>query len=53
MTPEKFTEIMDEKIFELLKEIRDEHGASNLIIKQDSCYGDGTIEIKIEEKPGV
>lgn len=50
MTVEQFTELLDEKIFELAKEIRDEHGAIHLVISQDSTYSEGKITLNISEK---
>jgi vacuolar-type H+-ATPase subunit E/Vma4 len=47
---EKFTELLDEKIFEIAKELRDEFGLSNLIINQDSTYSTGQITISLAEK---
>ncbi|PYE51488.1 hypothetical protein HUB98_05690 [Paenibacillus barcinonensis] len=50
MDIEKFTELLDEKIFGIAKELRDEHGLSNLIINQDSTYSTGQITVSLTEK---
>jgi len=50
MEIEQFTELLDEKIFELVKEMRDKYSLSNLIINQDSTYSSGQITIKLSEK---
>ncbi|GAB6989592.1 hypothetical protein [Paenibacillus pini] len=50
MTPDKFTELLDDKLFDYMNELRDEHGASNLVINSESTYGNGTIVIKISAK---
>lgn len=50
MNAERFTELLDDKIFELAKELRDEHGASNIVINQESSLGRGRIVIEISDK---
>ncbi|WP_180287126.1 hypothetical protein [Paenibacillus sp. LK1] len=50
MNIEQFTELLDEKIFEIVKEMRDEYGLSNLIINQDATYSSGQITIELTEK---
>lgn len=50
MTVEQFTELLDEKVFELAKELRDEYGAKNIVIRQESSNLAGIITLKIEEK---
>ncbi|MFJ2042199.1 hypothetical protein ACIOBL_01275 [Paenibacillus taichungensis] len=51
-TVEKFTELLDERLFEVAKELRDELGCTQLVISQESIYSIGLIEIKIREKTG-
>ncbi|KAF6564514.1 hypothetical protein G9G63_10245 [Paenibacillus sp. EKM202P] len=50
MTIERFTELLDEKIFELAKEMRDEYGLHKLVINQDSNFVNGTITVRLSEK---
>ncbi|MBP1312295.1 vacuolar-type H+-ATPase subunit E/Vma4 [Paenibacillus sp. 1182] len=50
MTIERFTELLDEKIFELAKEMRDEYGLHKLVINQDSNYVNGKIIVKLSER---
>ncbi|WP_157929265.1 hypothetical protein [Paenibacillus ihbetae] len=50
MELEQFIEMLDEKIFELMDQLREEHGASNLVIKQESDYSTGKIRIDIFDK---
>lgn len=52
MTVEKFTELLDERVFEVAKELRDELGYTELVISQESTFSQGSIEIKIREKTG-
>lgn len=52
MTVERFTELLDERIFEIAKELRDEMGYKDLVISQETTYSQGSIEIKIREKAG-
>ncbi|WP_167686386.1 MULTISPECIES: hypothetical protein [Paenibacillus] len=50
ITIERFTELLDEKIFEMAKEMRDEYGLHKLVINQDSNYVNGTIKVKLSER---
>ncbi|MGF7046373.1 hypothetical protein J2T13_000849 [Paenibacillus sp. DS2015] len=50
MTIERFTELLDEKIFEIAKELRDEYGFSKLVISQESNYLEGEITLVLSEK---
>jgi hypothetical protein len=50
MTIERFTELLDEEIFELTKKMIEEHGLSKLKLEQNSICALGKITIKLSEK---
>ncbi|APB77421.1 ribosome-binding factor A [Paenibacillus polymyxa] len=47
MTLKRFTELLEEKIFELAKEMIEEHGLSKLKLEQNSISAEGKITIKL------
>jgi len=47
---EKFTELLDEKIFEIITELREDCGLLNFIINQDAEYSTGQISITLTEQ---
>ncbi|WDM22628.1 hypothetical protein [Paenibacillus polymyxa] len=50
MTLARFTELLEEQVYELAKDMIEEHGLTKLKLEQNSICAEGKITIKLSEK---